>query len=109
MLTLKQFLHPVPISQSSITMQEITTLFRSGNYEGVIIVDCTQKPLGMVSVHYLLSLLLKQSFEAMPSSFRFLKNDSQVSQWLMLDDLENLSIPLALIPYDLKVIDFSAY
>lgn len=63
----------------------------------------------MVCVHYLLSLLLKQSFEAMPSSFRVFQNDSQVSQSLMLDNLENLSIPVVLIPYDLKVIDFFAY
>ncbi|WP_171816373.1 hypothetical protein [cyanobacterium endosymbiont of Epithemia turgida] len=40
MLTLKQFLHPVPICQYSITIKEITTLFRSGKYEGLVIVDC---------------------------------------------------------------------
>ncbi|MGP0128957.1 MAG: ATP-binding response regulator [cyanobacterium endosymbiont of Rhopalodia musculus] len=109
MLTLKQFLHPVPICQSSITIEEITTLFRSGNYEQVVMVDCDQKPLGMVSSHYFLSLLLQQSFEAMPSLSRFSENSTQVSQSLTLNDLENLLTPLVLIPYDLKVIDFSAY
>lgn len=109
MLTLKQFLYPVPICQSSITIQEITSLFRSGNYEGVVMVDCAQKPLGMVSVHYLLSLLLQQSFEAMSSSSRFAKKNSQVSQSLTLDDLENFLTPLVLIPDDLKLIDFSVY
>ena len=109
MLTLKQFLYPVPICQSSITIQEITTLFRSGNYEGVVMVDCAQKPLDMVSVHYLLSLLLQQSFEAMSSSSRFSQKNSQVSQSLTLDNLENFLTPLVLIPDDLKVIDFSVY
>ncbi|BBA78900.1 two-component sensor histidine kinase [cyanobacterium endosymbiont of Rhopalodia gibberula] len=109
MLTIKQFLHPVPICQSSITIQEITALFCSGNYEGVVVVDCDQKPLGLISSHYFLSLLLQQPFEAMLSSSRFSKKNSQVSQSLKLDDLENLLTPLVLIPYDLKVIDFSAY
>ncbi|YAI81434.1 MAG: ATP-binding response regulator [cyanobacterium endosymbiont of Rhopalodia sterrenbergii] len=109
MLTLKQFLHPVPICQSSITIQEITTLFRSGNYEGVVMVDCTQKPLGIVSSHYLLTLLLQQSFDVMLSSSRLSENNNQASQSLTLDDLDNLLTPLVLIPYDLKVIDFSTY
>ncbi|WP_267384476.1 hybrid sensor histidine kinase/response regulator [Cyanobacterium sp. uoEpiScrs1] len=111
MLTLKQFLHPVPICQSTITISEITTLFCSGDYEGIVIVDYNQEPLGLVSAHYLLSIspLLQQSFEATPSLSRVSKNGGQVSQSLKLDNLEDLLTPLVLIPYTLKLTDFYAY
>lgn len=109
MLTLQQFLRPVPICQSSITITKIITLFRSESYEGVVIVDHVKKPLGIVYSRNLLSLLLQQSFEIVPSLSRFSEDSSQMSQFLTLDNLENLLTPLVLIPYNLKITDLSFY
>ena len=72
-------------------------------------VNHVQKPLGMVSSSNLLSSLLQQSFELVPSLSKSSEDSSQVSKLLALDNLENLLTPLVLIPYNLKITDLSVY
>ncbi len=109
MLTLQQFLHPVPICQSSITISEITSLFQSGNHERVVMVNCTHKPLGIISGRHLLSLLLQQSCITVPPSSRISENNRQLSEYLTPEALEDLLTPLVLIPHNLNVAEFATY
>ncbi|MDJ0510453.1 MAG: ATP-binding protein [Crocosphaera sp.] len=105
MLTLKDFLHSVPIVTPPITSQELLNLFKShaNSHDGVVLVNQQGIPLGIIfSRDFYLSLLE-------PSSISFEQGNNKVAtkQPSPLWHWENCLTPLTLIHCALRVSDFA--
>ncbi|MGK7955590.1 MAG: ATP-binding protein [Crocosphaera sp.] len=109
MLTLKQFLDPVPICTPPISYEQLRTLFQSSQsgHDQVVVVNAQRIPLGIITSHDFLLGLLNQPLGTFP------KQEVEMSWWrdsppsLNSWDWETYISPLTLIPCDLNISEFA--